>query len=426
MLQLWPKRILVKWGPMADAAKTMISLTQARSIVIGQIAPAASQLLPLADCANLVLAEDIAAQHDQPWAALSAMDGYAVRLADCAVDKALHIIGESRAGQPFTDAITSGAAVAISTGAAVPDGADHIVMVEQTECDGDRLHIMTQQSPNGFIRRKGQDFASGDMLLRAGQVMTAAHIALAAAAGRAACSVLPRPKIAVLTNGDELLDPGAAPRVGCLYDSNGPALTTQCNGWGGDAQWLGRAGDDKAAVAALMEGALSHDIVIIAGGASVGQHDHVRSSFAALGGVLHFSKIALRPGKPAWFGMLRGTPVIGLPGNPASAFVTAELLVRPGIQAFLGQAVRAQPALEKMQLNGILHANGPREGFLRGLAERQDDNSFEVTPAADQDSSLLQPLAAANVLIHRLSAAPAAEHGDIVNCYILQALKTHA
>lgn len=409
---------------MAEPVKTMISLIEARSIIIGQIAPAAPQSLPLADCANLVLAENITAQHDQPWAALSAMDGFAVRLADCAADKALNIIGESRAGSPFTGAISHGEAAAISTGAALPDGADHIVMVEQAERDGDQLNIRAPQSPNGFIRRKGRDFASGDVLLRNGQVMSAAHIALAAAAGRARCNVLPRPKIAVLTNGDELLDPGAAPQADCLYDSNGPALMAQCNGWGGDAQWLGRAGDDPVAVAALMESALAHDIIVIAGGASVGQHDHVRSSFARLGGVLQFSKIALRPGKPAWFGMLRGKPVIGLPGNPASAFVTAELLVRTGIAAFLGHSVGAELPLVTMRLDGDLAANGPRESFLRGTAQRMADNVLTVKPAADQDSSLLQPLAAANVLIHRTGGAPACQHGDDVNCYILQPLKT--
>lgn len=409
---------------MAEPVKTMISLIEARSIIIGQIVPAAPQSLPLADCANLVLAEDIAAQHDQPWAALSAMDGFAVRLADCAADKALHIVGESRAGSPFTGVISHGEAAAISTGAALPEGADHIIMVEQTERDGDQLNIRAPQSPNGFIRGKGQDFASGDVLLRTGQLLTPAHIALAAAAGRAKCSVLPRPKIAVLTNGDELLDPGAAPRADCLYDSNGPGLMAQCNGWGGDAQWLGRAGDDPAAVAALMESALVHDIIIIAGGASVGQHDHVRSSFARLGGVLHFSKIALRPGKPAWFGMLRGKPVIGLPGNPASAFVTAELLVRAGIASFLGHSVRAELPLVTMRLDGDVAANGPRESFLRGTAQREADNALTVKPAADQDSSLLQPLAAANVLIHRTGGASALRHGDDVNCYILQLFKT--
>ena len=407
-------------------AKTMISLNDARAMIIEAITPAAPQSLPLLDCAGLVLAEDIIAQHNQPWAALSAMDGYAVRLADCGPDRTLHIVGESRAGLPFTGTIIAGQAAAISTGAALPSGADHIVMVEQTRRDGDALYITAPQSPNGFIRQQGQDFASGDILLKAGQLLAPAHIALAGAAGRAACQVRPRPNVAVITNGDELLDPGAVPRFGSLYDSNGVSLCAQCNGWGAAAQWLGRAGDDPDAVAALMESALSHDIIIIAGGASVGQHDYVRSSFAALGGILHFSKIALRPGKPAWFGTLHGKPVIGLPGNPASAFVTAELLARAAIETFLGHGVGAELPFVKMRLDGALQSNGPRESFLRGVARRGADNSFSVMPAADQDSSLLRPLAAANVLIHRLGGASALRHDDDVNCYILQPLKTQA
>ena len=410
---------------MAMAAKIMVSLKEARTMIIDAVPIASAQSQTLVACNGLVIAEDIIAAHHQPWAALSAMDGYAVRLGDCKLHAVLPIIGESRAGAPFSGMLEAGQAIAISTGAAVPSGADHIIMVEHSERYGDAMRVVKPQSPNGFIRQKGQDFSAGDALIRKGALLSPAHIALAAATGKAECMVVPPPKVAIITNGDELLDPGAEPQHGYLYDSNGVALAAQCSQWGADAHWLGRAGDDPDAVSALMESALQYDIIIIAGGASVGQHDHVRSSFAALGGVLHFSKVALRPGKPAWFGILSGKPVIGLPGNPASAFVTAELLVRPAVEKHMAHAPQAALSLETMRLDGSLSANGGREAFLRGYAATRDGETL-VTPAADQDSSLLRPLTAANVLIHRDVDADAAKHGDPVKSCILRPIGTQA
>lgn len=411
-----------------NAVKTMISLSEARSLIIRHAAPPASVHLPLSDCLDMVLTEDITAQHDQPWAALSAMDGYAIRLADGREGALLRVIGESRAGAAFGGALEQGQAVAISTGAAVPEGADHIVMVEETRrddaADGDMVRITAAQSANGFIRRKGQDFSRGDVLLSKGQILSPAHIALAAASGAAGCLVTPRPSVAIITNGDELLNPGQPARHGFLYDSNGLSLAAQCRKWGADAQWLGRAGDDPDAVTALIKAATQHDLIIIAGGASVGKYDHVRASFAALGGELYFSKIKLRPGKPAWFGDVSGTPVIGLPGNPASAFVTAELLARPAIAQLTGRNIKAEFSLLPMELVGTLSANGGREAFLRGTAERSADGNMHVASASDQDSSLLRPLAAANILIHRPPHDGARGHGDIVNCYLLREIET--
>lgn len=394
---------------------SLISLTEARQQILDALCPLPAEKVALASALGRVLAEGIVSDHDQPAADMSAMDGYAVRRSDCVPGEAVAVVGEARAGAPYADKLRPGQAVRISTGAYVPQGADHILIQEEARIAGDGISLtpIEAQSANGFIRVRGRDFASGDILLPARTRLNPAAIALAAAAGRGHISVYRRPSIAILTNGDELCEPGEPLRAGALYDSNGPALAAQMMQWGADIGWQGRGGDNREAMASMMASARAHDLLVVAGGASVGPHDIVRDVFTDQGGALIFSRIALKPGKPAWAGQLGRTLVIGLPGNPASAFVTAELLVRLAVEAMTGQTVRADLPLRSAQLSQPLRANGPRETFLRaglrvGAAGRQI-----ITPLLDQDSSLLRPLVAADALLHRRPGAAALAQGDI-------------
>ncbi|MEM1134075.1 MAG: gephyrin-like molybdotransferase Glp [Pseudomonadota bacterium] len=392
----------------------LISLTEARQHILD-----ACETLPVEQCAlseilGRTLAEDIVASHNQPAADISAMDGYAVRLDDCAIGKGLQLAGEARAGNPFQGPLNAGQAVRISTGAYVPEGADHILIQEEAERADETLTPTVQQSPNGFIRAKGRDFANGDTLLTAGTPLAPASIALCAAAGLAQLPVIRKPRVAILTNGDELCEPGEPLRPGALYDSNGPALAAQITHWGAISGWQGRGGDDMTAMIQCFKQAQGHDLLIIAGGASVGPHDIVRDAFVEEGGELIFSRIAVKPGKPAWCGRLGRTLVIGLPGNPASAFVTAELLVKPAVAKMLGQQAQAMLSLSSAIAGKPLPKNGPRESFLRAVVSEDAAGRRIVTPASDQDSSLLRPLAMANALLHLAPHAPPVDEGKPV------------
>lgn len=398
----------------------LISLTQARQHIVDAVQPLAVENCLLGDALGRTLAQDIIARHDQPAQDISAMDGYAVRRQDCGGGAALSIMGEARAGAPFSGSLAPGQAVRISTGAYVPQGADHILIQEEAEKTGETIAALAAQSANGFIRARGRDFSAGTTLLASGSVLTATAIALAAAAGRGVLSVYRRPNIAILTNGDELCDPGTPLRPGALYDSNGPALAAQVTSWGGAIGWQGRGGDSEQAMAEMLASCCNHDVLVIAGGASVGPHDIVRAAFSAQGGKLLFSRIAVKPGKPAWCGLLGRMLVIGLPGNPASAFVTAQLLVRLAIERMTGHGATAQLPLRPAMISAPLSANGPRETFLRAALKHDDAGQQIISPLEDQDSSLLRPMVAANALLHRAAGAIAAEAQETVSYIALE------
>ncbi|MEO1043996.1 MAG: molybdopterin molybdotransferase MoeA [Pseudomonadota bacterium] len=392
----------------------LITLAEARKHILDALTRLPVETVLLAHATRRVLAEDIIARHDQPAENISAMDGYAVRLQDCDVGNAIRVIGEARAGDAFDRAIGPGEAVRISTGAWLPSGADHILIQEEAECDGDTLVATVAQAANGFIRARGRDFSTGALLLDAGTRLTPAAIALCAAAGRNKVAVYRRPGVAILTNGDELCEPGEALRSGALYDSNGDGLAAQIAVWGGSIGWQGRGGDDAAAMATVLNQAKGHDLLVIAGGASVGPHDIVRTAFTAGGGKEIFSRMAVKPGKPAWFGRFGTMPVIGLPGNPASAFVTAELLVRLAVEHMAGDAVSADLPLQSALASKALPANGPRETFARAIVSDNGKGQRIIAAADDQDSSLLRPLVAANALLHRPAGAAAVATGEYV------------
>ncbi|RYY38713.1 MAG: molybdopterin molybdenumtransferase MoeA, partial [Sphingomonadales bacterium] len=352
-------------------------------------------------------AEDIAALRTQPASDLSAMDGYALRHAD--LPGPWQVIGESAAGRAFAGQVAPGQAVRIFTGAAMPAGADTVLIQEEAARDGPRLTRAGEgpSAPGRNVRRKGLDFAQGDTLIGAGERLTPARLALAGVAGHAALPVRRRVRVAIAATGDELVPPGTPLAEAQLPETNRLMLAAQLAGLPVEIVDLGILPDDRHALEAAFR-AVNADLLVTSGGASVGDHDLVRPALEAAGGEIDFWRIALRPGKPMMAGRLGGAIVLGLPGNPVSAFVTALLFVRPLI-AHLSGAARPLPSTRMVTLGEPLPTNDHRADYLR--AELRDGHAYASTI---QDSSMLQTLARAACLIVRAPHAAAAKQGDSV------------
>ncbi len=393
----------------------MIPLGEAIDRVRSGLTACEPEIIGLGDAAGRVLAEAVKARLTQPPFHASAMDGYAVRSGDLGDNPVeLPLDGESAAGHGLDRAIRGGTTVRISTGAALPEGADQVVIQENAVRKGDIITFNDPPQPMRHVRAKGEDFNHGDTLLDAGTRLTPARLALATAGGASELSVTRRPRIGVLASGDELVPPGAPPGPGQIINSNAPALAALLTQWGAAPIDLGIARDTPEAVRAALEQARDLDLLVTIGGASVGDHDHLRRVFADMGGKLAFEKIALKPGKPTWFGHLPDLPVLGLPGNPVSALVVAELVLRPAVEALLGETPRAR--LRPARLATSLPANGPRETWIRG---RFDPETGAVRPAGRQESGLVSALATAELLIPRPIDAPARQAGDRVDILLL-------
>jgi len=360
------------------------------------------------------LAEAIIARHTQPPDRMSAMDGYAARFDDCTPGKALNVIGEAAAGHPFDGEVRSGECVRVFTGSVIPGGADHVIIQEDVDRQGDVMIVREAQSSPRNIRAAGIDFNAGDELIPNGFRLAARQLSICAAANHAEIEVRREPRVALLANGDELRPPGSALQPGQIIASNEYSLTALIEAWGGSVLNLGIAPDDPAEIRARIEAAASADVFVPVGGASVGDHDHMKTVFADLGFETIFSKVAVRPGKPTWMSRNQNRLVLGLPGNPASALVCAHLFLKPLLAKLLG-AEELQPTI-RAALKAPLSANGRRESFLRGHSSYSDTGEREVLPADNQDSSLLSPFVTSNVLIHRPIDSPALGAGDIVDC----------
>ena len=312
-----------------------------------------------------VLAQPVTATRDQPPFAASAMDGYAVRSAD--TPGLLKVIGESAAGHGFAGRCEAGTAVRISTGAALPDGADGIVIQEDVRREENRIEV-PQVAAGHFIRQRGIDFTAGTTLLEKGRVLDAIAISLGAASGAAALPVVRPPRVAILSSGDELAAPGEVPSPWQIFDSATYGLAGLIASWGGEARRLAVAKDDVAAIARAAQEALANsDLLLLIGGASVGDHDHARPALMRLGLEMKVGKVAVRPGKPTWFGHTRHGAVLGLPGNPASAMVCAHLFLKPLLLAMQGRD--PEPRFLRAHLARALPANGGRE-HPRAIVDR--------------------------------------------------------
>jgi molybdopterin molybdotransferase len=384
----------------------MLTIDEARARIIAAFAPLPSETVPLEKAHGRVLAEDVRARLDQPPAPVSAMDGYAVRAAD---NGERRVIGASPAGHPFAGSLGSDEAVRIFTGGVVPDGADTIVIQEDAKVQGDRVTFTTTTQPGRSIRPQGRDFHKGDVLGRAGHRLAARDLALLAAGDIADLQVRRKPIVAFAATGDELSRPGQMHPPGGIVASSGYGLSAMIECWGGQPRDLGILADTSEAVASIPALAGDADLILTIGGASVGDHDMIGR---IPGLALDFWKVAMRPGKPLIFGKLGSTPLLGLPGNPVSTFVTALLFVRPAIAAMLG-AETAVP-LRRARLTASLGANDSRQDYMRGHTVWSDGDCW-VEPHPVQDSAMLKVLADSDVLIVRAPHAAAAEIGATVD-----------
>jgi len=386
----------------------LLAVEDARARMLAEIAPLPPENLPLAHAVGRVLAEDVAAVRDQPPFAASAMDGWAVRSGD--TPGSLKIIGESAAGHGFTGAMGPGETVRIFTGAALPAGADAVLIQEDAPREGD-LVVAPMTSAGNHVRAQGRDFAAGQVLLHAGQRIDPWRLSLAASAGRAEVSVHRAPRVAIISTGEEIVEAPGVPGPFQIYDSGAPALLAMVRAWGAEAKKLKPVRDDLDAVIAALRDAEA-DLIVTVGGASVGDHDLVRAAGGALGLSMKVASVAGRPGKPTYFGVLaEGRRMLGLPGNPASAFVCAELFLRPILKAYQGDP--APFATITARAATTLAANGPREHWMRARLSHED-GAISVHPYGDQDSSLVTVFAAADALLRRPPGAPAVEAGGLV------------
>jgi molybdopterin molybdotransferase len=391
----------------------MISVADARAKILAALAPTGPETIALANAHGRVLAVPLHARLTNPPADVSAMDGFALHAAEALPSAVLKIIGTAQAGRPFHGSIGPGEAVRIFTGSIVPPGADTVLIQEDASFGGDCLTVNESCAAKKNIRPAGQDFRAGDLLLAAPKRLTARDIGLAAAGNHPWLAVHRRPRVAILSTGDEISLPGEAIGPGGIISSNAHALAAFVAACGGEAAVLPIAGDDLAAIAAGADAALGADLLVTTGGASVGDHDLVQSSLAARGLNLEFWRIAMRPGKPLMFGSLGGLPVLGLPGNPVSAFVCSLLFLRPAIDRLLGFP-GDPPETEPARLATKLKANDQREDYLRATLTR-DAHGLVVTPFPTQDSGMLRTLAQADALIQRAPHDPPRAVGEAVS-----------
>jgi len=393
----------------------LLSVTEALRRIVEGVEPMPAERVGIEAAHGRVLASELTARLTQPPFDASAMDGYAVRIADLAdLPAMLEVIGQAAAGHPFGGSLGPGQAVRIFTGAPVPAGGDAIVIQEDAERDGDRVRIRNGGFDRSHIRQRGLDFSVGAPLLAAGRRLGPRELTLAAAMGYGEVSVRRRPRLAVLSTGDELVAPGTLPGVAQIVSSNHLGVAAMAQAAGADVEFLGIARDLPESLAAHFAKAGEADVLLTIGGASVGDHDLVAPVLKARGMVLSFWKIAMRPGKPLMFGALGNTRIVGLPGNPVSALVCARLFVVPLLRALLGMA--AQDAAAAQARTAVaLEANGPREHYMRATLRPGADGLAVVCPVRSQDSSLLAPLAEADCLLIRPAAAAALPAGGLVS-----------
>jgi molybdopterin molybdotransferase len=392
----------------------------ALAAILAGAEPLPEEMVALDACYHRVLAHDVAALRTQPPQAMSAMDGYAVRAVDAAnVATRLKVIGEVAAGRPFDKPVGKGEAVRIFTGGVIPDGADAVIIQEDTVAEDGGITITEAARTGRHIRPAGIDFRKGDVLLTRGTRLTERDLSLAAGMNHPELPVRRRPRVAMLATGDELVMPGVTPGPGQIVYSNGYALRALARDEGADVIDFGIAADSIDATTQGIRRArdAGADILITSGGASVGDHDLVKQSLEAEGVAMAFWRIAMRPGKPMMHGRLGGMRVIGLPGNPVSSYVCAFLFLVPLIRKLSGRnAIRH--VSESALLGRDVDANDLREDYLRARLERRADGVLVATPVDHQDSSLLGNLAAARALVIREPHAPKAAAGS--PCEILR------
>jgi molybdopterin molybdotransferase len=400
----------------------MLSVRDAHARVVAAFEPLPSETVSVAEAAGRVLAVPPRARLTQPPADLSAMDGYAVRAADVpAAPTTLTLVGQAPAGGSYDHALQPGETVRIFTGGPLPMGADSIVIQEDTKADGPRITILEAPRVGRHIRKAGLDFSAGDTPLAAGRTLTTRDVALAAAMNHPWLSVYRKPRVAILSTGDELVMPGEPVGRNQIVSSSGIAVAALVRGWGGEPTVFDIARDDAKLIESRIEAGAQHDLLITLGGASVGDHDLVQAALKAQRFDMDFWKIAMRPGKPLMFAARDRARVLGLPGNPVSTMVCALLFLKPAMERMLGQPgdlVRTVPA----RLAVDVKQNDQREDYVRSRLGRDADGTLTVDPHPVQDSSMLSVLAACDGLMIRPPHDPARKAGDTVQVVDLTGL----
>lgn len=399
----------------------MISVDEARDRILAGLTPTPSEIVPLGTAWNRVLSQPVSARLTQPPSDVSAMDGYGVRAADATLGATLDVIGAAPAGHPFEGSMGAGQAVRIFTGSVIPDGADGVLLQEDTTRDGDRITVNEAVGVGRHIRRAGQDFAAGDIVIPAGRKLTARDVGLAAAANHPWLTVHRRPRVAILATGDEIAMPGEPIPTGGIVSSNSHALASVVRAMGGEPIVLPIAHDTTEAIAAVADSVQGVDLLVTTGGASVGDHDLVISGLQTRGLVVDFWQIAMRPGKPLLFGNMGAVPVLGLPGNPVSALVCAILFMLPALCRLSGLPA-APPPVTRAIAGAALKENDRRADHLRSTLTTDAEGRLVATPFPVQDSAMLRRLALADALILRAPHAPALPQGAEVPIIRLDSL----
>lgn len=390
---------------------SLLSVEEALDMVLALARPPCPEDVDIQDALDRVLMLDAVSAITQPPFDAAAMDGYALRDAD--LPGPLRVVGEAAAGRPWTGTLGAGEALRIFTGAPVPQGADRVVMQEDTARDGDRVTV-TGKPGRTHIRPRGNDFARGETL-PAGRRLSATDLALLAAMNVPRVTVARQPRVAVLAGGDELVRPGEIPGPGQIISSNDIAVAALARAAGAEAQILPLARDTEESLRAAFEDARGADLIVTIGGASVGDHDLIGRVAEGMGMQRAFHRIAMRPGKPLMAGRLDGATLLGLPGNPVSTIVTAVLFMQPLIRRMQGQP-DAAAALRTGRLGRPLPPEGDRQHYLRARLDEDGDGTV-VQPFEDQDSARLKLMAEADALLVRPPGDPAREIGARL-CYI--------
>ncbi len=401
---------------------TLIEIDDARRMVLERASALADEPVGLADALGRVLAADVHGADPVPAFDSSAMDGYALRCADVSgagphAPVALRVAGESRAGQPSTARLGGEEAIAISTGAVIPEGADAVVAVEQTRSVDGRVEVLAAVVPGDHVRLAGEDIRAGQRVLARGTRLGAAELGVLASLGQAEVSCTRRPRVAVITTGDELVPPGSELTAGAIHDANAYSVPALARQLGAELESLATVPDDAQATRRAIEDALEHaDVVVICGGVSVGAHDHVRPSLAALGVDERFWGVALRPGKPTWFGTRGATLVFGLPGNPVSAMVTFTLFVAPAVNALSGASSGLRRTTATLTRD---YAKAPGRAHAVRCHLALSEHGWRAEPTGDQRSHILSSMLGADALALIPTASGDVRAGEQVEVALL-------
>lgn len=390
----------------------MISFDEAIQLIASIAKPLGIETVPLAEAAGRVLAEPVIARIDSPRRDSSAMDGYAVREEDLAeLPAELAIVGESFAGAGWDGKVAPGTCARIFTGAPVPAGADRVVIQENVRRQGNQAIVDVRPGSARYIRERGSDFAAGDELLVRGTLLRPRAVVAAAAADLDTVEAFRRPALHILSTGDELSEPGTArDRTNAIPDSVSLGVAAMAEEWGAIVAGRTRLRDDLGAMQAAAKATVAGaDVIVVTGGASVGERDFARDMFAPLGLRLIFSKVSIKPGKPAWLGLVGDRFIVGLPGNPTSALVTARLFLAPLLALLSGRQLVSALDWRSARLGSRLPPAGDRETFHR--ATLQDG---EADILAFQESNAQKALADADVLVRQPAGSSSLASGDLV------------